>query len=111
MAPSTRRKIASTASSATGWTWRGVKFGGRAAFVVATAILFYGVPFALSLVEEGQLAEMEKEAKMREAGNEVRLADAVAAMLLRLNLGLTIVQMLTAGSSGSGGQDAAKPAL
>ena len=71
VAPSTRRRITSTVSSTGSWGWSGLKLGGRVAFVVATAVLFYGVPFALATAEEAQIVEMEKEAKMQEAGKEV----------------------------------------
>ena len=40
-------------------------------FVVSVSTLFLGVPFALSVVEEGQIMEMEREQRMREMGNEV----------------------------------------
>ena len=39
--------------------------------MVSTSALLLGVPFALALVEEQQVVEMEKEQRMREMGNEV----------------------------------------
>ena len=71
IAPSTRRKISSNVSTAGQWTWGGLRFGGKAFFVVVTSVLFYGIPFALSVVEETNILEMEKEEKMREAGAKV----------------------------------------
>ena len=40
-------------------------------WVVSTSALLLGVPYALSIAEEQQVVEMEKEQKMREMGNEV----------------------------------------
>ena len=48
--------------------------GGKTMWVVSTSALLLGVPFALALVEEQQVVEMEKEQRMREMGNEVSLA-------------------------------------
>ena len=45
--------------------------GGKTMWVVSTSALLLGVPFALALVEEQQVVEMEKEQRMREMGNEV----------------------------------------
>ena len=40
-------------------------------WVVSTSALLLGVPYALSIADEQQMVEMEKEQKMREMGNEV----------------------------------------
>lgn len=40
-------------------------------WVVSTSLLLFGVPFALALVDEQGQVEMEREARMREMGNEV----------------------------------------
>ena len=39
--------------------------------MVSTSALLLGVPWALAFAEEQQMVEMEKEARMRELGNEV----------------------------------------
>ena len=69
--PATRRKLAAGFSTASRYVRGGLWFGGKAMFVVSVSTLFLGVPFALSVVEEGQIMEMEKEQRMREMGNEV----------------------------------------
>lgn len=46
-------------------------FGGKAIFVISTSALLIGVPFGLAIGDEAQMMEMEKEQRMREAGNEV----------------------------------------
>ena len=71
--PTTRRKLASNFSTATGYTKSGLRFGGKAFWVVSTSILFFGIPMALSVVEEMSILEMEKEQKVRDMGNEVSL--------------------------------------
>lgn len=40
-------------------------------WIISTSALLLGVPFALAVVEEQQVMEMEREQKMREMGNEV----------------------------------------
>ena len=40
-------------------------------WVVSTSALLLGVPYALSIADEQQMVEMEKEQKMREMGSEV----------------------------------------
>ena len=72
VSPTTRQKVSTNVTRASRWTWTGLQYGGRAAFVVATAVLFYGIPYALSVVEESNIIEMEKEQKAREQGQEVR---------------------------------------
>ena len=71
IAPSTRQKLSTNVSTAGRWTWSGLCFGGRATFVVVTAVLFYGIPFTLSVAEESSILEMEKEQKMRDEGANV----------------------------------------
>jgi len=56
----------------------GLWLGGKGAWIVSTSALLWGIPFALALVEEQQIAEMEKEQKMREMGNELLTADATS---------------------------------
>ena len=73
IAPGTRRAIVSNVQAAGSWTWSGLRYGGQASFVLATAFLFYGIPYMLATVEDAQIAEQEQELKMREQGTEVRL--------------------------------------
>jgi import receptor subunit TOM22 len=69
--PATRRRIASTYDTVSSYAQTGLWFSGKSAWVISTSALLWGIPFALSLVEEQQYAEMEKEQKMREMGNEL----------------------------------------
>ncbi|MCJ1304055.1 mitochondrial import receptor protein [Hypocenomyce scalaris] len=69
--PSTRRRIASTASAVTGYVKSGLLYGGKTLWVVSTGALLLGVPFAFAFAEEQQVVEMEKEQRMRDMGNEV----------------------------------------
>ena len=112
IAPSTRQKILTNVSAASRWTWSGLCFGGRAGFVVVTAVLFYGIPFTLSVAEENSILEMEKEQKMRDEGANVSRSLLHAPLRgptkLELKL-LTPQQMLIQGAENGGEQ--AKPAL
>ncbi|MCJ1476716.1 mitochondrial import receptor protein [Lambiella insularis] len=69
--PSARRRLANTYDTVKSWSWSGLMLSGKTMWVVSTSALLLGVPFALALVEEQQMAEMEKEQRMREMGNEV----------------------------------------
>jgi len=69
--PGARRHITSTVSTTFSYAKTGLWWGGKAAWVVTTSALLLGIPYALSLVEEQQYAEMEKEERMRSLGNEV----------------------------------------
>lgn len=69
--PSARRRLAYTYDTVKSWGWGGLMLSGKTMWVVSTSALLLGVPFALALVEEQQMAEMEKEQRMREMGNEV----------------------------------------
>ena len=73
ISPSARRRLVSGYESFKGYAWYGLTLGGKTAWVVSTSALLLGVPFALALVEEQQVVEMEKEQRMREMGNEVSL--------------------------------------
>ncbi|MCJ1407604.1 mitochondrial import receptor protein [Ptychographa xylographoides] len=86
--PSARRRIAYGFDTVKSWGWSGLMLGGKTMWVVSTSALLLGVPFALALVEEQQVVEMEKEQRMREMGNE----------------------LITPGATG-GGQQQGRPAL
>ncbi|MCJ1385962.1 mitochondrial import receptor protein [Xylographa soralifera] len=86
--PSARRRLAAGYDALKTYTWSGLMLGGKTMWVVSTSALLLGVPFALALVEEQQVVEMEKEQRMREMGNE----------------------LITPGATG-GGQQQGRPAL
>jgi len=69
--PTARRRIASTASTITGYVKGGLSLSGKTLWVVSTSALLLGVPWALAFAEEQQVVEMEKEQRMREMGNEL----------------------------------------
>ena len=69
--PSTRRRIAASTATLTGYVKSGLLYGGKTLWVVSTSALLLGMPFALAFAEEQQVVEMEKEQRMRELGNEV----------------------------------------
>ncbi|KAA6408721.1 MAG: mitochondrial import subunit Tom22 [Lasallia pustulata] len=69
--PSTRRRIAASTATFTGYVKSGLLYGGKTLWVVSTSALLLGMPFALAFAEEQQVVEMEKEQRMRELGNEV----------------------------------------
>jgi len=75
--PATRRRITSGTDKATSYVKSGVWFGLKGMWVVSTGLLLIAVPFALALVEEQQIMEMEKEQKMREMGNELITPGAI----------------------------------
>jgi mitochondrial import receptor subunit TOM22 len=54
--------------------WSVLSFSGKGAWVITTSALFFGVPFALSFVEEQQLSAMEQEYNMRQAGSDMLTA-------------------------------------
>ncbi|EKD19886.1 hypothetical protein MBM_01838 [Drepanopeziza brunnea f. sp. 'multigermtubi' MB_m1] len=66
--PTTRSYIASKVETTTSWIKSGLLFSGQTLFVISTSALLLGVPWALAYAEEQQMLEMEKEFKMREAG-------------------------------------------
>ncbi|XMA15364.1 hypothetical protein WAI453_008155 [Rhynchosporium graminicola] len=66
--PTTRSYIAAKVETATSWVKSGLSFSGKGLWVISTSALLLGVPFALAYAEEQQFIEMEKEMKMREAG-------------------------------------------
>ncbi|MCJ1235398.1 mitochondrial import receptor protein [Varicellaria rhodocarpa] len=69
--PSARRRITSTVSTVTEYAKSGLWLGGKTMWVVSTSALLLGVPYALSIADEQQMVEMEKEQKMREMGSEL----------------------------------------
>lgn len=69
--PTTRGWISSRVSSISNTAWSVLSFSGKGAWVITTSALFFGVPFALSFVEEQQLSAMEQEYNMRQAGSDM----------------------------------------
>lgn len=72
--PMTRSWVSSRVSSFSGKAWNALSLSGKGAWVVITSALFFGVPFALSFAEDQQLATMEQEFNMRQAGSELLTA-------------------------------------
>lgn len=72
--PTTRGWISSRANSIGNAAWSVLSFSGKGAWVLTTSALFFGVPFALSVVEDQQLAAMEQEYNMRQQGSELLTA-------------------------------------
>ena len=48
--------------------------GGKTLWVVSTAAMMVGIPWALAFTEEAQMVEMEKEMRMQQTANEVCLS-------------------------------------
>ncbi len=69
--PATRRRVAGTFSTVSSYVKGGLWFGGKGAWIVSTSALLWGIPFALALVEDQQIAEMEKEQRMRDMANDL----------------------------------------
>lgn len=69
--PAARRRISAGLEMASSYVTSGLWLGGKAMWVLSTSVLLVGVPFALAVGEEQHLAEMEKEQRIRELGNEV----------------------------------------
>lgn len=69
--PTTRGWIASRVEKVSSSAWSALSFTGKGAWVLTTSALFLGVPFALSFSEDQQLAAMEQEFNMRQAGGEM----------------------------------------
>lgn len=68
---STRTSISSFVNTTTSYVKSGLGFSGKALYVLSTSALLLGVPWALAFAEEQQMAEMEKEMRMREMGGEL----------------------------------------
>ncbi|KAG4419478.1 hypothetical protein IFR04_007352 [Cadophora malorum] len=66
--PTTRSYISNKVETTTSWIKSGLMFSGKTLWVVSTSALLLGVPWALAFAEEQQMVEMEKEMRMREAG-------------------------------------------
>jgi mitochondrial import receptor subunit TOM22 len=69
--PTTRRRIVSTFSTASSYVRSGFWFGGKAAWVVSTSALLFGIPFALCIVDEQANVEREQEEQARRMGQEL----------------------------------------
>ena len=69
--PTTRSYISNKVETTTSWIKSGLLFSGKTLWVVSTSALLLGVPWALAFAEEQQMVEMEKEMRMREAGEGV----------------------------------------
>jgi hypothetical protein len=69
--PKTRRQISDTYSTVTDYAKSSFWFGAKGAYAISVSVLFVSVPFVYLLVEDMQMAEQEKEIRMREMGNEV----------------------------------------
>ncbi|CEJ92102.1 Putative Mitochondrial import receptor subunit tom-22 [[Torrubiella] hemipterigena] len=74
--PTTRGWISNKVNAISSSAWSVLSFSGKGAWVITTSALFFGVPFALSFVEEQQLAAMEQEYNMRQAGGDLLTAGA-----------------------------------
>ncbi|KAI9051497.1 hypothetical protein LZ554_004543 [Drepanopeziza brunnea f. sp. 'monogermtubi'] len=85
--PTTRSYIASKVETTTSWIKSGLLFSGQTLFVISTSALLLGVPWALAYAEEQQMLEMEKEFKMREAG-ETLLSGSGGALNAQLDSGV-----------------------
>jgi len=72
ISPGTRSYITGKLETTKSWVTSSLVFSGKALWIVSTSALFLGVPWALAFAEEQQVIEMEKEMKMREAGEQVR---------------------------------------
>lgn len=68
-----RVKIADGAKTATTGLSKLAQFGGKSMWVISTSALLLGVPFMMSLEEEAQLTEYEKQIKDQRGANEVCL--------------------------------------
>ncbi|KAH6724358.1 mitochondrial outer membrane translocase complex, subunit Tom22 [Leptodontidium sp. 2 PMI_412] len=66
--PTTRSFISNKVETTASWIKSGLLFSGKTLWVVSTSALLLGVPWALAFAEEQQMVEMEKEMRMREAG-------------------------------------------
>lgn len=71
ISPTTRRKISDTYATISSYAKSGFWIGAKGAYAISVSALFVAVPFSLLAVEDIQLAEQEKEMRMREMGNEV----------------------------------------
>ncbi|KAF1812844.1 mitochondrial import translocase, subunit Tom22 [Eremomyces bilateralis CBS 781.70] len=69
--PVYRNRVASVASGTSSFFRSGTSFTAKSLYVLATTTLFLGVPWMIAFSEEQQLAEMEKEERMRALGAEV----------------------------------------
>ncbi|KAF7846368.1 hypothetical protein BT93_L4492, partial [Corymbia citriodora subsp. variegata] len=68
--PQQRKFLSNTFETTSSWLSTGVRFSGKALWVLSTSALLLGVPWALAFSEEQQLAEMEREMKMQQSANE-----------------------------------------
>merc|ERR1739841_333522 len=66
--PSYRKTLGNITSTGYSWASSAVSLSGKTLWVVSTSALLLGVPWALAFAEEQQMVEMEKEMRMREAG-------------------------------------------
>ncbi|KAI9827830.1 MAG: hypothetical protein M1832_004319 [Thelocarpon impressellum] len=71
MPPAQRAALASSASIAYRWAAAGLSFGGRGLWVLSTGAMMVGIPWALALAEDAQMAEAEREMRMQQGANEV----------------------------------------
>ncbi|KAI9894332.1 MAG: mitochondrial import receptor protein [Vezdaea aestivalis] len=69
--PASRRRVATVTSTGWGWLKSGLKFGGNAAWYLSASALFIVVPTALSMVEEAQMMEFEREQKIQQGFGEI----------------------------------------
>ena len=71
ISPMTRRKISDTYATVSSYAKSGLWLGAKGTYALSVSALLVAVPFSLLVVEDMQLAEQEKEMRMREMGNEV----------------------------------------
>lgn len=69
--PRTRRQISDTYSRVSSYGRSGLWIAAQGAYAISVSALFVSVPFLYLFVEDVQLGEQEKEAKMREMGGEI----------------------------------------
>lgn len=71
--PTYRKSVSSAATTGYSWASKAINFSGKTLWVVSTSALLLGVPWALAFSEEQQVQEMEREMRMQQNANQVRI--------------------------------------
>ncbi len=88
MPPTYRKQLSNVTSTGYSWAAKAASMGGKTLWVVSTSALLLGVPWALAFSEEQQVQEMEREMRMQQSANEVRMP--LALVMARSGISLTL---------------------
>ncbi|KAI9728363.1 MAG: mitochondrial import receptor protein [Chrysothrix sp. TS-e1954] len=69
--PNSRRSISASLSKTTEWGWWGVQGVAKIGWIVSASMIMLGIPYAIAMSEDQQIAMQEKEMQMQQSANEV----------------------------------------